>query len=128
MSGVGHIWLRSFADSVFVTLQVQDEGAGLEPSVREKMFKLFFTTKEQGTGLGLSILQDLMDVIHGSIDVETELGQGTTFTLRFPIVPVLEMAAPPFPSDSEGLDPGGSIEGHPSGTVLIVDDNAVVRH
>lgn len=70
-------------------LQIQDSGPGMPPEIRERIFDAFFTTKGpgRGTGLGLASVQHLMDEAGGSIDVESELGAGTTFTLRFPLDP-----------------------------------------
>ncbi len=69
-----------------VVLSVADDGAGMTPEERERAFDLFFTTKEvgEGTGLGLAIVHHIVTAHGGTIDVESEKGAGTTFTLHFP--------------------------------------------
>jgi two-component system, NtrC family, sensor kinase len=70
-----------------VEIRIRDNGIGILPEVREKMFNPFFTTKPsgEGTGLGLSMSHDIIVKQHGgSIDVETELGLFTEFTIVLP--------------------------------------------
>ena len=74
-------------DGGCVRLEVMDEGPGLAPEVREKLFTPFFTTKPtgEGTGLGLSLSYDIITQQHrGSIDAESEEGAFTEFTIRLP--------------------------------------------
>ncbi len=68
---------------------VRDTGTGIADDVRARMFEPFFTTKPEGTGtgLGLSIVDDLVKRAQGSIAVESKAGEGTTFTLRLPVLP-----------------------------------------
>ena len=72
-------------DSHFV-IRISDNGSGIEEKYLNKLFDPFFTTKEkgQGTGLGLSIIYNIVEEHYGKIFVESELGEGTTFTLIFP--------------------------------------------
>ncbi|MEM7755623.1 MAG: ATP-binding protein [Planctomycetota bacterium] len=67
-------------------LRVSDSGIGMTDSVRARIFEPYFTTRPrgQGTGLGLSIIQGIVEEMGGTIDVQTEPGEGTTFNLRFP--------------------------------------------
>ncbi len=68
-------------------LQVEDNGAGIPADVLPRIFEPMFTTKEvgKGTGLGLSIIYDIVQGhFGGEIEVETELGRGTVFSVRFP--------------------------------------------
>lgn len=76
---------RVGADAVEVA--VTDNGAGIDPAIREKIFDPFFTTKPpgEGTGLGLSISYGIVEDHHGQIRVDTETGKGSTFTMRLPI-------------------------------------------
>lgn len=68
-------------------LLVQDEGVGIPEDALPVVFEPFFTTKEtgSGTGLGLAIVQQITQSHHGTITVESTLGQGTTFTLQLPL-------------------------------------------
>jgi signal transduction histidine kinase len=76
---------RSLGDRVEIT--IRDNGTGIPPEVREKMFNPFFTTKPagEGTGLGLSISHDIIVKQHGgSIEVETRPGEFTEFRIVLP--------------------------------------------
>jgi signal transduction histidine kinase len=69
-----------------VVARVQDDGRGMTPEVRSRVFEPFFSTKEggRGVGLGLSIVQGIVARHGGTIEVESEPGKGTTFTVRLP--------------------------------------------
>jgi signal transduction histidine kinase len=70
-----------------VFILIQDNGSGMTEEVKSKVFDHFFTTKDvgQGTGQGLSLAHNIIvDRYTGSIDVDSELGVGTTFTIRLP--------------------------------------------
>jgi hypothetical protein len=67
-----------------VRLLVRDTGAGIPAEVLPKIFDPFFTTKPEGTGLGLAISHGIVHEHHGALDVHSEVGKGTTFTLTFP--------------------------------------------
>jgi two-component system, NtrC family, sensor kinase len=70
-----------------VEIRIRDNGSGIPPEVREKMFNPFFTTKPtgEGTGLGLSMTHDIIVKQHGGrIDVETRLGEFTEFIITLP--------------------------------------------
>jgi signal transduction histidine kinase len=73
-------------ESAGVTLAVDDTGTGIAPEVLARLFQPFFTTKPrgQGTGLGLSICRDIVKAHGGDIQVVTEVGGGTTFTVWLP--------------------------------------------
>jgi PAS domain S-box-containing protein len=70
-----------------VMVSVKDSGKGIPPEIKEKVFEAFFTTKPagEGTGLGLSITKKIIDKHQGRIEVESEVGIGTTFKIFFPI-------------------------------------------
>jgi signal transduction histidine kinase len=69
-----------------VELAVSDQGTGIPPENREKIFRLYFTTKKQGSGIGLAMTFQVVQLHNGTIDFSSEVGQGTTFRVRFPVV------------------------------------------
>lgn len=86
----GRICVRTKLDGEFVVISVQDNGPGIPETIRDQIFDPFFTTKEvgKGTGQGLAIARTAIHDKHaGTLYFETELGQGTTFFMRFPIRP-----------------------------------------
>ena len=72
-----------------VVVRLQDSGEGIPEANLPRVFDPFFTTREEtgGTGLGLSIIFGIVEKHSGRIEVDSEVGQGTTFTLRFPAIP-----------------------------------------
>ena len=75
-------------------ISVQDTGAGIPPEIRERIFDAFFTTKEvgKGTGLGLSLIANIVKNHQGSIELQSEVGHGSTFIVKLPIPSVLPVA------------------------------------
>ena len=72
----------------FFRFEVRDNGSGMKKEVRKQLFASFFSTKgSQGTGLGLLVTRKLIEENNGTIDVTSEWGQGTVFTIRLPIMP-----------------------------------------
>lgn len=69
----------------YAWVRVEDNGQGIPEEVLSKIFYPFFTTKEKGSGIGLAIAQKIVDSHHGSIDVESEVGRGTVFTIKLPL-------------------------------------------
>lgn len=71
----------------FVEIKISDNGAGIPEAIKARIFDPFFTTKEvgKGTGLGLFIVKKEIDRHGGKLQVESEPGAGTTFTLHFPL-------------------------------------------
>ncbi len=84
----GRIILRTRLNPPWAEIQVEDNGIGMSENVRKRTFEPFFTTKEigQGTGLGLSVSYFIITNNHkGQMEVQSTLGQGTSFTLRLPL-------------------------------------------
>ncbi len=71
----------------WVRMLVRDTGPGISPEDLSKVFDPFYTTKRTGTGLGLSVSYGIVQDHHGTIEVQSVPGQGTTFTLAFPAAP-----------------------------------------
>jgi len=80
-----HVVTRRDGDAIVIT--IRDTGAGIPPGVLDRIFDPFFTTKQvgKGTGLGLSISYDLIRKHGGTISAASEVGRGTTFTIRLPL-------------------------------------------
>lgn len=106
----------------FAVLRFRDNGAGMDAKVRDRIFDPFFTTKRvgEGTGLGLSVVQNIVDLHQGAIEVDSEPGRGTTFTLRFPTVRPNEI-------DGELEEPEARPLREPLDIVLVEDDSHVLR-
>ncbi len=68
-----------------ICIRINDNGPGIPPAIREKIFQPFFTTKEEGTGLGLSIASRIIEEHGGKLEVSSPEGSGTTFTIILPM-------------------------------------------
>ena len=77
---------RMLPHGKFVEVSILDQGPGIPPEDRERIFDPFFSTREHGTGLGLAIASRLMDEHHGYIEVVNPHGKGAELLLRFPLV------------------------------------------
>jgi two-component system NtrC family sensor kinase len=84
----GNLWIetRLSSDEAEVEILVRDDGAGIAPDVLKHIFEPFLTTKERGhgVGLGLAISRGIVERHNGRIEVHSELGKGTTFTISLP--------------------------------------------
>jgi signal transduction histidine kinase len=106
----------------YVILSVSDTGIGMTDEIKARVFEAFFTTKPvgKGTGLGLATCQTIVQQCHGHIEVQSELGIGTTFKIYFPRVEQpLDVAARP---GQTSLLPRGTE------TLLVVEDDPSLRH
>jgi two-component system NtrC family sensor kinase len=87
MNQSGILKITVISDEQNVTVSVCDSGEGIEPSIMDKIFEPFYTTKRQGegSGLGLDIVKKIIDKHSGTIDVKSQLGEGATFTVQIPL-------------------------------------------
>lgn len=105
----------------WVIIEVGDTGSGIAAEHLSRIFEPFFTTKPigLGTGLGLSVCHGIVTGLGGTIDVESQLGRGTTFRIRLPAAPLSAEPAPSLlPPSQRPLTPR---------RVLVIDDDPEVR-
>ena len=104
----------------YLALDVTDDGCGIDPAIRDKIFNPFFTTKEtgKGTGLGLATVHGIVSQSGGRMELESEVGKGATFRVLLPSVDACPIPATP------------ARETHASAvreTVLLVEDESALR-
>lgn len=84
----GNLWITSSAsrEDSCIRIVVRDDGTGIAPEILPHLFEPFLTTKEtgRGVGLGLAISHSILERHNGSIEVQSEIGRGTTFTITLP--------------------------------------------
>ena len=80
----GTLTVRTVRDGADCQLEIGDSGCGIAPELRDRIFNLYFTTKQSGSGIGLATTFRVVQLHGGTIDFVSELGKGTTFRLRFP--------------------------------------------
>ena len=85
MSNGGVLNISGKQNDGTATVEIQDQGGGISPDVRDKVFNLYFTTKKTGSGIGLAMSYRVLQLHNGAIDFETEVGRGTTFRLLLPL-------------------------------------------
>jgi signal transduction histidine kinase len=72
-------------DRKFAALRISDQGPGIPAEIQEKIFDLYFTTKSGGSGIGLSMTYRILQLHHGSVEVQSKPGRGAEFLLRIPL-------------------------------------------
>jgi signal transduction histidine kinase len=82
----GELSVRLTEDGRAAILKVQDHGEGIPDDIRPRIFDLYFTTKRDGSGIGLAMTYRILQLHHGHLDVESKIGEGSTFTLYVPAV------------------------------------------
>lgn len=102
----------------YIILEIKDTGIGMDRKTMNRIFDPFFTTKDmgRGTGLGLASVYGIVKGHGGYIDVDSEKGQGTTFSIYLPATRQKAKAIPPGKSKA--------VKGH--GTILLVDDESLI--
>ena len=92
MSTGGQLEIRTETRERNICIVIRDNGIGMSPDVKKQAFLPFFSTKDvnQGTGLGLSVVHGIIQSHKGHIEMESEMGRGTTFTLSFPTEETLD--------------------------------------
>ncbi len=139
--GVGTLSIETFAVSAddvrrmgtdilpigdYTALRVTDTGTGVPPHLISKIFEPFFTTKEvgKGTGLGLSTVYGIVKQSGGFIFADSQVGEGTSFTIYLPVHQAAATEEAPKPKLAKEVQNG---DWWGSGTILLVEDEAVVR-
>jgi signal transduction histidine kinase/ActR/RegA family two-component response regulator/HAMP domain-containing protein len=113
----GDVHQKSDQYLTHVVIEVSDTGTGMTEETRKRCLEPFFSTKgKRGTGLGLAMVYGVMQRHEGNIEIESELGKGTTFRLVFPV-----RSATPTISTSSGHSPATPLN------VLCVDDEPLLR-
>lgn len=108
--------------SEYAVLRVSDTGGGIPAEVQRRIFEPFFTTKPigKGTGLGLSIVHGIVRSHNAFIDVDSRIGEGTVFSIYFPIVQA-------HLAEASQTTNNGTALGHGE-TVLVIEDEEMLRH
>ncbi len=106
----------------YVCVSVRDTGTGISRQVKPHIFEPFFTTKERGkgTGLGLSVVYGVVNSHRGFVQVDTEVGSGTTFNIYLPLQHAIEKIS------GNGADQPGS-KTSTAQTILLVEDEEMLR-
>ncbi len=114
----GQVTLKTGVEGERVWCVVADTGIGMSEEVRRRVFDPFFTTKgEKGNGLGLSVVYGIITRHGGEIEVQSQEGCGSAFTIRLPVaqeIPTVEEKTPPLPPPR-------------SAKILVIDDEPEVR-
>jgi two-component system, cell cycle sensor histidine kinase and response regulator CckA len=101
----------------YFVLSVRDSGVGMSPEQRQRQFEPFFTTKPHGVGLGLATSLGIVERVQGTIELESELGRGTTMSVLLPEAKPERKVTPP-PSSPQGGE---------FASILIIEDDRAVR-
>ncbi len=115
--------LPEMAAEEWIKVKVSDTGTGIPPDVLPHIFEPFFTTRAPlGSGLGLSQVHGIVGAHEGRIDIETQVGQGTTFTIYLPV-----HRSEPTPTSRPSQAELPALPMGRGEMILVVEDEAVVR-
>jgi len=81
----GTLSLSGEAQENSARLEVHDQGGGIDPEIRDKIFNLYFTTKKLGSGIGLAVSYRILQLHNGTLEFDSEVGKGTTFRFLLPL-------------------------------------------
>ncbi|MCX6581353.1 MAG: response regulator [Candidatus Aminicenantes bacterium] len=115
-TAVGQEDIYGLAPGKYIKIEVRDQGVGISPLNREKIFDPYFTTKSKGSGLGLSIVYSVITKHNGAVDFQSKPGEGTLFFIYLPA----SEKQKPGPLDEEEIMGG-------EGKILVVDDEESIR-
>jgi two-component system cell cycle sensor histidine kinase/response regulator CckA len=121
----GELRLELTANGERIRFSVNDNGPGMTTEVRSRVFEPYFTTKASGTGLGLALVKQAVLALGGHIELESQVGEGTSFFVDLPRNHTSSDAVkrPPVSLRTTGVFPSESLEGR----FLIIDDDAALR-
>ena len=129
MTDGGLIVIKTDIDGDYVRIEFSDNGIGIPDKNLQKIFEPFFTTKKSddsrsGTGLGLSVVYSIIERHGGRIEVSSEIGKGTTFTIRLPNIQRIAVSDEINSSDQADLDTAAKTRR--KGNILVVDDEEFI--
>jgi PAS domain S-box-containing protein len=104
----------------YVEIAITDHGVGMAPEIVDRIFEPYFSTKQRGSGLGLATAYSILKKHDGLLNVESQIGEGSTFRM---LVPVAEALV----ADTEATSQTESIEARGGGRVLVMDDESALR-
>lgn len=81
----GHLTLRAYREKETAVIVITDDGVGMDADLQSKVMRPFFTTRANGNGLGLSVTYQLVEANAGTLEIESEMGEGTTVLVRLPM-------------------------------------------
>ena len=85
MSNGGELIIRTDRQKKQAVIQISDTGQGIAPANLPKIFDAFYSSRPQGSGLGLPTAKKIVEAHNGTITVDSELGRGTSFTIKLPL-------------------------------------------
>jgi two-component system cell cycle sensor histidine kinase/response regulator CckA len=129
MSEGGVIAIKTDIDDPYVRIEFSDNGIGIPEKNLQRIFEPFFTTKKgdnskSGTGLGLSVVYSIIERHGGKIEVSSEVGRGTTFTIWLPNIQRISISDEINSSDEGNIDT--VVKTRRKGNILVVDDEEFI--